>query len=484
MRTAVIGVLILSIGLVGSAVGQDTKPIPQETVEAFVETVRASLQAGNRPAYLSAFPSESRADEAARLAAYFDEFGMTRVTVRKAGVWSDGDASARTFFQAFFENDYAALVESWTLFLERRSSAWTIARLDIPGNTTRLFKISLPPEKAIRARRVEVVHEDIRFTFEDAAVFYDNLPDLDTALVVVGRGRVAFTPGDPNEKHQLELLYKRDRIEDDVESLYIRCSPSFFSSNLRIEAGARAAEVTPAERDKAAAVFARNYPRSFTIESSIDGKLLSFIPQGDEVGLEFKARKAGEMAYIFSPFSDDEINLYDRGRERIVCLYSPAPESEPAPKRMFISFEEKFDVRTCSLDLSYSPANSYISARARVEFVPRVDLLDTIKFYLNPDFEILKITDSLDRELFYTQDRVRKTLYIHFVEPHARGELTAVEVSYRGQMKPVPPTTDVVSQTGKRQHLPRPAPVRDLLLLPRGLSGIRARARGITSWPA
>jgi hypothetical protein len=448
VRTAVIGVLVLSLGLTGSAAVRQTGSVPQETVEAFVERVRTSLQSGDRPAYLSAFPSEARAAEEARLAAYFDEFGMTRVAVRPAGVWRDGEATARTYFQAFFENDYAALVEAWTLSLERRGSAWTVARLEIPGNTTRLFKISLPAENAIRARRVEVAHEDIRFTFDDAAVFYDNIPDLDTALVVVGRGRVTFNPSDRNEKHQLDLIYKKDRIEDQVESLYIRCSPGFFSSNLRIEAMEGTAEVTPAERDTAAAVFARNYPRSFTIESSLDGRLLSFIPQSEEVGLEFKARKVGEMAYIFSPFSDDEINLYDRGKDRIVCLYSPASGPEPAAKKMFISFEEKFDVRTYSLDLSYSPASSNLSARARIEVAPRVDLLETIKFYLNPDFEILKITDALDRELFYTQDRIRKSLYIHFVEPPANGELTAIEVSYRGQMRPVPPTTDVIAQSG------------------------------------
>jgi len=448
VRKAVLQILLLIVGFTGTSAAQEIEAANPETAAAFVERVRASLQAGDRPAYLSAFPSEARAAEEARLAAYFDEFGMTRVAVRQAGVWSDGAATARTYFQAFFENDYAALVEAWTLSLERRGSAWTITRLDIPGNTTRLFKISLPAENAIRARRVEVAHEDIRFTFEDAAVFYDNIPDLDTALVVVGRGRVTFNPSDRNEKHQLDLIYKKDRIEDHVESLYIRCSPSFFSSNLRIEAGERTAEVTPAERDKAAAVFARNYPRSFTIESSLDGRLLSFIPQSEEVSLEFKARKAGEMAYIYSPFSDDEINLYDRGKDRVVCLYSPASDSGPGPKRMFISFQEKFDVRTCSLDLSYSPANSTMSARARIEVMPRVDLLETIKFYLNPDLEILKITDPLDRELFYTHDRIRKTLYIHFVEPPANGELTSIEVSYRGQMKPVPPTTDVISQSG------------------------------------
>ncbi len=59
---------------------------------------------------------------------------MTGVKLRTAGVRIDGAAAARAFVQAFFENDYAALIESWTLSLERRSEAWTVVRQEITGN--------------------------------------------------------------------------------------------------------------------------------------------------------------------------------------------------------------------------------------------------------------------------------------------------------------------------------------------------------------
>ena len=69
---------------------------------------------------------------------------------------------------------------------------------------------------------------------------------------------------------------------------------------------------------------------------------------------------------------------------------------------MFLSFDEKFDVRSYALDLSFAPAAFYLSARARIEVVPKVDLLESLKFRFNPDLEILKITDAEGRELFYT----------------------------------------------------------------------------------
>jgi hypothetical protein len=444
VKRAVFGVLLIHLLVPGWSSTQTAVEAP----EAFVERLQGFLRSGDFPSYLQAFEPGIRTAEETRLAARFDDLGTTGVSLRTAGIRSPAEGVARVSLQALFENDHAAVVETWTLALERGRAGWSVASLDVTGSVGRLYKILVPAERDARAGRVEVVHADIRFTFADAAVFYDNIPGLETALVVVGRGRVAFSPSDPNEKHQLKLLYKKDRIDDVVDSLYIRCSPAFFASNVRIEETEGLPAVTAAERDRAAAVFSRNYPRSYTIENSIDRRRLSFLPQGDEAVLEFKARKAGELAYIHYPASEDEVSLYDRGKERIICLYSPDREEGLPRKKMFVSFGEKFDITSYELDLSYSPAASYLSARARIEIVPQVDFLESLKFRFNPDLEILRIADEEGRELFYTQDRIREVLYAYFVSAPAAGTPTVIEVVYRGKMRPVPPSTDVVAQFG------------------------------------
>jgi hypothetical protein len=455
LRQTVFWVLLLPLLLLpGPAAAQAVaSAAPEETPAAFVERLQALIKNGSLAGYLGAFSPEVRPAEEARLGILFDDLKMTGVTLRPAGVKTAADGQTRAFVQAFFENDYSAIIESWTLVLGRLDGAWSVTRLDVTGTMTRLYKIRIPAERAVRARRVEVRHADVRFVFTDAAVFYDNVPGVETALVVVGHGRIAFTPDNVNERHQLELLYKKDRIEDDIESLFVRGSTSWFASAIAVEPDEGGDAVSPAERDKAAAVFARNYPRSFTIESSIDGGLLSFLPQGDEAVLEFKARKVGEMVYVYYPFSGDEVSLYDHGRDRAVCLYSPDESSSPPLKRMFLSFEEKFDVSFYALDLSLAPASSYLSAKARIEIVPKVDLLDSLKFRFNPDLEILKITDAEDRELFHTVDKVRKILYVYFLSPPAAKTPTSIEVFYRGRMTPASPTTDVLGQAGSGDRI-------------------------------
>jgi hypothetical protein len=453
VKRAVIWALLLPLIVPGPARGQaGALPPSAETPAAFIDRILGSLHDRDLSAYLKAFAPDIRAAERARLGMFFDDLQMTDVTVRTAGIQSTTDGPVRAFLQAFFENAFSAALQSWTLTLERREGGWAVVGLDALGTLTRLYKIRIPAERAERARRVEVTHADIRFTFADASVFYDNIPGLETALVVVGRGKVVFTPADPNERHQLELLYRKDRIEDDVDSLYIRCSPGFFASNVSIEGADGLPEVSAVDRDKAAAVFSRTYPRSFTIENSISKGLLSFLPQGDEAVLEFKGRKTGELVYIFYPFSDDEVNLFDNGKRRTICLYSPDRSPGQPGKRMFISFGEKFDVSSYALDLSYTPTSSVLSAKARIEVIPKVDLLESLKFHFNPDLEILKITDEAGRELFYTLDKLRDTLYVYFVDPPVERTPTAIEVFYRGRVRPAPPMTDVV-QTGLNEQV-------------------------------
>ena len=454
VNKAVIWVVLLSFLVLGTASGQaGAGPAAGESPEAFIGRMQEFLRSGDHSSYLRSFAADIRPAEQSWLETFFGDFGMDSVLLRPAGVRAEGEGRARVFVQAFYQNAISALLESWTLALERRNEAWTVVEKGITGNRTTLYKVRLPAERSARAKRVEVSHEDIRFAFSDAAVFYDNIPGIETALVIVGRGTVRFAPSDPNERHQLELLYKKDVIEDEVDSLYLRCSTSYFGSRVLIEPGDGLPAVTAVERDKAAAVFAKNYPRSFTIETSFDRTLLSFLPQGDEAVLEFRARKIGELTYIYYPFSDDEVNLYDRGREKVISLYTPQSSGEPPAKRLFISFEEKFDITSYELDLSYTPGPSLLSGKARIEVVPKVDLLDSLKFRFSPDLEILRITDDEKRELFYTQDKLRKILYVYLLSPPSGRRPTAVEVFYRGRMAPALPTTDVIAQSGLNDRL-------------------------------
>jgi hypothetical protein len=443
---------LLFLGLLGLAVPSRSLPaaVSQasgQTPEALFSQIQEAFQKKDFEGYLGLFTPDERALEQTRLQVFFNDFKMTSVRIRLAGTRTSGDGQTRLFLQAFYNNSYACMIENWQLRLASREGRWEIAEKTTTGNLKNLYKLRIPDDRTERAVAVEIIHHDIRLSFKEAAVFYDNIPDLDTALLVVGKGLMRFTPSDAIEKHQMELLYKKPFLEDDIDYVYVRCSPGYFASNIAITPGAGLPAVTQVERDKASSIFARNYSRSFTIQNSLDGEILSLLPQSDEAVFEFKGRRAGELTYIYYPFSDDEVNLYDRIKDRVISLYTPVEEGAPPAKKFYLSFEEKFDIDSYELDMSYSPAQSYLSAKARIRVVSKVEALDSLKFRFGSEFEILRITDEDKRELFYTQDKLRKNLYVYFINRIGRSSGTWVEIYYRGRMTPPLPTTDAARQS-------------------------------------
>ena len=216
----------------------------------------------------------------------------------------------------------AAIVESWTLTLARRDGTWSVTALDIPGNPTRLYKIGLPAERVVRARRIEVVHTDIRLSFEDAAVYLRQHPRRRYGHDHRRHAARSFSPSDANEKHRWSSSTSGTGSRT-IDSLYIRASRTSLPRTSAWTPRTGRPRSRTAERAKAASVFARNYPRSFTIENSFDGTLLSFLPRNEETVLEFRGRRTGELAYVYFPFADEEVSLYDDKRSASSASTAP-----------------------------------------------------------------------------------------------------------------------------------------------------------------
>ena len=416
-----------------------------QTIDGLFAGLQKSFGAKNLEAYLSPFSPDIRDKERNIVQSSWDSWKMDQVIFRRANQGDDREGEPGRFFQVFYQNAYSALVEMWHVWFERTGAGWQISKKEVTGGTAAFYKLRIPSGRVERASRVEIRHEDILLVFQDCWVFYDNIPTLETGLVVIGKGRFRFSPSNATEQHQLELRYKTPFIEDRLESVYLRFNDSFFQSNITIEKAP--AEKTPqlpaALVNMAYAIFSKCYASSFTIENSLTGELMSFVPQGDQVVFELDGDTKGNLAYVFSPFSEEEIHLIKRNPDRVINLYSPG---QPAgnEKRMFISLSQKFDVRRCDLEVDFQPDKFYLSARARVAISAEIEALDSLNFNFNPELDILRVLDEDGRDLFYTQDKPRRLLYIYFLKPLDKGQEGTIEIYYRGRLEPPEPLADVL----------------------------------------
>jgi len=433
-----------------------------QSVPEFILQLQQDFSARRFEPYLEAFAPELREDQRKELTRYFDELKMESVVLNWANKGSFDLTNPIVFLQVICQNSYSALIETWQLKLEKMGGRWQVGEKNARGNLNQLYKVHLPAGRIERAESIEIRHTDFNLTFRNALVFYDNIPNLETALLVVGDGRLVFSPSDAGERHQLALLYKnyKNRIlEDRVDHSFLRFSNAFFKQNIKIAGNVEVPASAAGEnaRSKAEAIFSKYHSRYFTILSPLSQEPLSFLPQGEEAVIQFQGRKTGEMAYVYSPFAEEEVTLYDTARERFISLYSP--RQEQGGGRLIISFSPRYDVRDYDIELDFQPQNFYLSARARVGFISQVGGLDAVKFKFHPGLEILRIYDGERRELLFTQDPIGRILYVYFLEPIARNVRTTIEVFYRGRLEPPAQLTDTL--VGQRYvEAPETIPVR------------------------
>ena len=419
-----------------------------QKLEDFLALFKKSIETKDLPAFCDAFSPAIRETEKEALLSRLNSLGMETILAHLASKVKPKENENRVAFQVLFQNAYSAMIEMWVLRISQVDNRWQIQKKDITASITNLYKIQIPSERVERVEEIDIEHVDIRLTFRNALVFYSNVPNLDTAVLVIGRGRLNFSPSDRIERQQLRLLYKKDVLNDELEYAYIRCSNAFVQKNIRItrRPGPGEPRVSPAERNRAASLFAKSYSRSFTIENSLTGEMLSFLPQGDEAVFEFKGRSVGELTYIYYPFASEEINLYDRTKDRLINIYSPQVDEKK--KRLFVTFGQKIDIKKYQIELNFNPRPSFLSAKARIEVQAKVGQLNFMKLKFAPELNILRINDEEGRELFYTQDRFRKTLYVYFVTPLEEDDSTSIEVYYRGTLVPPSSITDVIAGPG------------------------------------
>ncbi|MFC2163408.1 M1 family metallopeptidase [Acidobacteriota bacterium] len=413
-------------------------------IETFLQQLSETLIHGEINEYLEYFADNIKKEERQRVDDLSDNIQLESVSFFKSHVQDLGRLGFRVFLQVLYQSSYSVVLETWRVRLREMNDQWSIREKTLIGTQRNLYKVRIPGEKVERAKSVVINHMDIKIRFKDALVFYDNIPNKETALLILGDGQVHFSPSSQREKHQLELTFKQDSLDDTIEYAYLRFSQGFFANNIKIVRD-ETDDSTVSNRDlsKARSLFRNLYKRSFTIENSLTGELLSFLPKGEEAIIEFETKSKGNLAYIYSPFAEEEVNLYQWKKNRIINLYSPGSDQEQ--KLMFVSFDRLFDIENYEIDIHFNPKESYLSARAKVYIKPNVQNLDGVKLKFNPGLEILRINDEEGHELFFSRDRLRKFLYIYFHNSMPKENIGSIEVFYRGKLVPEDLNEDVIS---------------------------------------
>ncbi len=415
---------------------------PEDEIDNLIFQIQDAFNSKNIESYLGFFHANITDIEKTKFISKIEDFQMERIAIHKVLLQLINENQINLHLRVKYDNVFSVIIELWRLRLVKIDGGWLVNFKEVAGDIQTLYKISIPSGRMERAKSVEINHIDIQLVFHDAAVFYDNLPNRNTALLIVGKGDLRFTPSLKRERHQLGLVYGKPVLTDDLKYIYIRCSDSFFKENISITLpDDDAAPITQSEQNKAYSLFVKHYSRSFTIEDSLNNERLSFLPQGDEVVLEFEGQKIGIYTYLYSPFAEEEISFYQWDEQRIVNLYSPQTDDDK--QQLFISIGQKFNVTHYDIEINYRPLDYYFSGKAKVAVESEIGAFNMLKFKINSELQILRIYDEEKQQLFYTLDKLRQTLYVYLSPSLGNRDTALVEIYYRGKVAPHMPLPEM-----------------------------------------
>ena len=201
----------------------------------FLDRIGSSLEQKDMETYLEFFAPELREQEEMALREKFEQLDLESVTVFKTQRLITTKNGIRTYLNVLFENPNEVMIEVWRLDFENLSGQLQIKEKGIIRDVRNLYKIRIPSGREERVSRVDIKHADLQITFHNPIVFYDNLPNVDTALLVIGEGELRFSPSLQRERHQLELVFNKGFLQDRLNYVFVRCSNSLFENNIRIE---------------------------------------------------------------------------------------------------------------------------------------------------------------------------------------------------------------------------------------------------------
>ena len=175
------------------------------------------------------------------------------------------------------------------------ADSWRIVGARGTSAVDGLFKLSVNRVKQFAARNVTITSEDLVITQTDGSVFLVESEDGVTGMVLLGRGVMQFTPAPETERGQLRIFAGADRLDAAFETAFLRLSPTEY--DYRVSAGGlTSVPVNPRDLRRAEEVFAREAPKSFSLDlRDLSPDMWYLVPPTGDFLAEVRTRRHGAL---------------------------------------------------------------------------------------------------------------------------------------------------------------------------------------------
>jgi hypothetical protein len=412
---------------------------PVDGVTTLLRSLQQAAAAGDRGAILALGDPQISRPSFEDFAATLTAPPPTRVVVTERDRAPREAGTLRLVVEIFTERGIEGRLGTWRVDARPGDSPadpWRIALVSRLSVVTGLYRLALDTATEYDINNLVVRAPDLAIDMPTGRAFLASTPDGPTAMVLLGRGRMTFSPPDPAERTQVRILSGRDELVEEIDMAFLRFSPYQFESVVDKKA-LKPRTVDGSDMRAAVGVFNDLAPRSLQVDlSDISRDRWSLTPGSADVIAELRTRRFGTITYARSSNEPEDINLFDRKRRRNISIYTSA--AKLAQRGRFYSEDERldFDVLAYDIDVQFTPDRSVIDGDARLKLKILADGTSSLTLKLAETVSIRGVYSPDFGRLLHLRVVGQNSVIVNLPEVLSAGTELWLDVRYGGPVVP------------------------------------------------
>jgi hypothetical protein len=455
MRRLLLALASLVLLAASSAGGQT--PVP-DGVATLLGRLEQTLRAGDPDSYMGLLGQTADRKRSALFASQNINSKLGRVAIRERDrVQLEGVLPGDGFqllLEILFESGPRARLATWRVDVRRRGNAsggapddWAIVDQQVLTSLSGLHRLSLNPARQFTARDLVVTAEDLRLTLDAGSVFVAEADGSPTALVLLGRGEMTFTPSPKVEKDQVRLATGAETLTSPYEVAFLRLHPFDLESHLN-KSALTERPVDPRDLKRADEVFRQEIGKTFGLDlGDLSQESWSLLPNTGDFVAEVRTRRFDALTYARSTAEIEDISLFDRKNRHHLAIY-PSKEHVGLFGR-FYSEDDQADYRVShyDVDVAFDPDRQTLEGRARLnlECVTKGGT-NSITFRLADSLNVKSVFTSEFGRLLFVRVRNQNAVVVNLPFTMTAGVRMVLTVEYGGTITPQPIDREGIGQ--------------------------------------
>ena len=322
---------------------------------------------------------------------------------------------------------------------------WEIANEEAITTVEGIHRLALNPARQYAVTNLTISAEDIQLRLPLGTAFVAETPDGPTAIVLLGRGEVVFSPAPEAERGQLKIFCGSETLQTRFDALFIRVNPQEIGDHLP-QAAFEERAVDPQELRRATEIFGHDIVNTYNLDlGDLSRELWSGMPRTGDFLADIRTPRYSELTYGQFTGEPEDIQLFDRSRNRTISTY--ASKAKLAARGPFYNEDDlrDYDVLDYDIDASFDPAREWVDGRTRLMVRTRTDSLTTLMLRLADPLVVQSIVSRRLGRLLSLRVTGQDQIIVNLPEPVQRDTVIDLDVVYSGHLHAVPPEREALS---------------------------------------